>query len=138
MPVSLSIKNVPEALADALRERARRNHRSLQGELMAILEGAASQDSAGASQAREPVSSWGHPAAKPRLEEPRDQPGAAGALTDNRQPSAPALSEQDISARQTREGRTFTLKDLHEYVRSLGLKTPPESAGWIRRMRDAR
>jgi plasmid stability protein len=35
---NLSIKNVPEAWAEALRQRAARNHRSLQGELMAILE----------------------------------------------------------------------------------------------------
>ncbi|MDA0270970.1 MAG: Arc family DNA-binding protein [Chloroflexi bacterium] len=40
MPVNLSIKNVPDDLAERLRERARRNHRSLQGELLAILEGA--------------------------------------------------------------------------------------------------
>ena len=38
MDVSLSIKNVPGELADALRERAHRNHRSLQGELLHILE----------------------------------------------------------------------------------------------------
>ncbi|MEW6676801.1 MAG: Arc family DNA-binding protein [Pseudomonadota bacterium] len=36
----LSIKSVPEALAESLRQRAARNHRSLQGELMAILEAA--------------------------------------------------------------------------------------------------
>ena len=41
MPVNLSIKNVPEALAEKLRARAERNHRSLQGELMAIIEAAA-------------------------------------------------------------------------------------------------
>ena len=41
MSVNLSVKNVPEALAAKLRERAERNHRSLQGELMAILEEAA-------------------------------------------------------------------------------------------------
>lgn len=40
MPVNLSIKNVPEPMAAKLRERAERNHRSLQGELMAILESA--------------------------------------------------------------------------------------------------
>jgi plasmid stability protein len=40
MPVSFSIKNVPDDLADALRERAEKNHRSIQGELMAILESA--------------------------------------------------------------------------------------------------
>lgn len=41
MPINLSIKNVPDAMAAKLRERAERNHRSLQGELMAILENAA-------------------------------------------------------------------------------------------------
>jgi plasmid stability protein len=35
---NLSVKDVPEGLAERLRERAMRNHRSLQGELMAILE----------------------------------------------------------------------------------------------------
>jgi antitoxin FitA len=41
MPVTLSIKNVPDELAERLRERATRHHRSLQGELMAIIEDAA-------------------------------------------------------------------------------------------------
>lgn len=45
MGVSLSIKDVPEALAERLRQRAARNHRSLQGELMAIIELAASEAS---------------------------------------------------------------------------------------------
>ena len=31
MPVNLSVKNVPDALADRLRVRADRNRRSLQG-----------------------------------------------------------------------------------------------------------
>ena len=35
--VTLSVKNVPRALARRLRARAARNHRSLQGELLAIL-----------------------------------------------------------------------------------------------------
>ena len=47
MPVNLSIKNVPEALADALRVRAERNHRSMQGEMMAILEAALLPPAAG-------------------------------------------------------------------------------------------
>ena len=38
MPVNLSIKNVPDAIATKLKERAARHHRSLQGELMAIIE----------------------------------------------------------------------------------------------------
>ncbi len=38
---NLSIKDVPEAWAEALRRRAAMNHRSLQGELMALVEAAA-------------------------------------------------------------------------------------------------
>ncbi len=49
--VNLSIKNVPDALAAKLRERAARNHRSLQGELMAILEGAMSDPNVGRANA---------------------------------------------------------------------------------------
>lgn len=35
---NLSIKNVPEEIMESLRAQAKRNHRSLQGELIAILE----------------------------------------------------------------------------------------------------
>lgn len=38
MAVNLSIKNVPDELAERLRARATRHHRSLQGELLDILE----------------------------------------------------------------------------------------------------
>lgn len=51
VPLNLSVKNVPEALAAKLRERAERNHRSLQGELMAILEAAASDPPLGRAHA---------------------------------------------------------------------------------------
>lgn len=40
MAINLSIKAVPDELAALLRERARRHHRSLQGELLAIIEAA--------------------------------------------------------------------------------------------------
>lgn len=38
MPVNLSIKNAPDDVVRRLRERAERHHRSLQGELLAIIE----------------------------------------------------------------------------------------------------
>ena len=38
MAVNLSVKDVPDELAEALRAQARANHRSLQGELMAMIE----------------------------------------------------------------------------------------------------
>jgi len=53
---NISIKDVPDLWADALRQRAARNHRSLQGELMAILERAV----------QEPSATGGRPALSPR------------------------------------------------------------------------
>jgi plasmid stability protein len=59
MPVNLSIKNVPDALAQQLRERAARAHRSLQGELMAILEEAVcGPEPLTPSEALERIRSW--------------------------------------------------------------------------------
>lgn len=42
MPVNLSIKNAPDEVVERLRARAARHHRSLQGELLAIVEEAVS------------------------------------------------------------------------------------------------
>jgi plasmid stability protein len=41
---NISIRDVPESIAEHLRQRAARHHRSLQGELMAILESAVAAD----------------------------------------------------------------------------------------------
>ena len=38
MGINLSIKDVPEEQVEILRQRAKRNHRSLQGELRAIVD----------------------------------------------------------------------------------------------------
>ena len=38
MPTNVSVKNVPDRIVEKLRQRARRHHRSLQGELMSIIE----------------------------------------------------------------------------------------------------
>lgn len=48
---NLSIKDVPEPLAEALRQRAASNHRSLQGELMAIITAAVQPGPAASLQA---------------------------------------------------------------------------------------
>jgi hypothetical protein len=50
MPVSFSVKNVPDRVAKALRARAKRSHRSLQGELLAILTSAAAAPNSDAAQ----------------------------------------------------------------------------------------
>ena len=44
VPVNLSIKNVPEDIANRSRKRAAKHHRSLQEELLAILEEALSKN----------------------------------------------------------------------------------------------
>jgi plasmid stability protein len=44
MSVNLSIKNAPDEVVEQLRRRARRNHRSLQGELLAIIEAAVQEE----------------------------------------------------------------------------------------------
>ncbi|HTQ15001.1 MAG TPA: Arc family DNA-binding protein [Rhizomicrobium sp.] len=61
MPVNLSIRDVPDAIADRLRARAKRNHRSLQGELMALLE----QSVAGGSGLQDEAREFRSPEARP-------------------------------------------------------------------------
>lgn len=55
---NLSIKDVPEELAQALRQRAASNHRSLQGELMAIISEAVQPVRAGQSPAQAALQGW--------------------------------------------------------------------------------
>ena len=66
---NLSIKDVPESIAAALRQRAARHHRSLQGELMAIVERAAADVAAAGPAlgwaAPVPATRAGGPAARP-------------------------------------------------------------------------
>jgi plasmid stability protein len=117
MPVDLSIKRVPEKVAKRLRERAAHNHRSLQGELMAILHEAVG-DPANASVTR-----------------------ARAAVPSNARPSGWIIaprSESALMIREDREGRTFTIRDLHRYVSGLGQGTPDESTEWIRQERTSR
>jgi plasmid stability protein len=54
MPVNLSVKNVPDALADQLRARAEQNRRSLQRELLSILEAAVDERHTAALSSRAP------------------------------------------------------------------------------------
>jgi plasmid stability protein len=42
VPFNVSVKNVPDEVMDKLRQRAKRHHRSVQGELIFILEEATS------------------------------------------------------------------------------------------------
>jgi len=78
----LSIKDVPEALAQKLRQRAARHHRSLQGELMAIVEAAAGEENtvaAGGRQASEPVAAASYGARESASGDLLDEMGALAA-----------------------------------------------------------
>jgi plasmid stability protein len=107
MPVDFSIKQVPDDIAERLRERARRHHRSLQGELRAVLESAASEPIQPASHLREraPARGVGLEMASHRIIAPR--------------------SESALMVREDRDGRTLTVQDLFARVSSLGDGTPP-------------
>ena len=86
MSVTLSIKGVPDAVAARLRARAEGNHRSLQGELLAIVERAVTEAAApnqAPNQAPDPVPIYASAAAatsplrySPEL--PTNTSGAAG------------------------------------------------------------
>jgi hypothetical protein len=57
---NLSIKNVPEDVVSSLRERAAANHRSLQGELLALISQAANSPSASVEGAHPQYFRAGH------------------------------------------------------------------------------
>jgi plasmid stability protein len=121
MPVSFSIKNVPDDLADALRRRAEQNHRSLQGELMVILQASMQADEPAPTAAREHAAAYGAEALAERA-----------TTSGGRRRDVWGPSESAVMIRQMRDGREFTIRDLYEYVRRLGFETPAESARWIR------
>ena len=85
MPVSFSVKNVPDDTAEALRLRAKRNHRSLQGELLAILEAATASGIAPPGEVREAARPWPALAPAPRAHRVAVVPAAraAGLEIDN-------------------------------------------------------
>ncbi len=59
MSINLSIKNAADEVVAALKLRAKRNHRSLQGELMAIIEAAARESGQPTAQGlREATAAW--------------------------------------------------------------------------------
>lgn len=79
MTVTLTIKQVPEPLAKQLKRRAERNRRSLQGELLCIIEAAAKER---ASTVAEPAaSSYSALRAQPRPHASKRAPRKAGSHT---------------------------------------------------------
>jgi antitoxin FitA len=59
VPVNVSVKNVPDDVVEKLRKRAKRHHRSLQGELMSILEETAGPTTLTVEQAESRLRSLG-------------------------------------------------------------------------------
>lgn len=110
MPVTLTIKQVPDRTAEKLRLRAAASHRSLQGELMAILEEAVLQG-APQVQAHEP-------AAPPYVAKRAAKPGVRG--------------------KTAAHGKRLTLSELWERSRRLGPASKSESAAIVRALRDER
>jgi len=112
MSQTLTIRNVPDALARWLKTSAERNHRSLQGEVMAILE-QASADHAEQPAARYRANATANPADRKAV-------GNAPRLTGGT------------------AGNKLTIEEIWERGKRLGLSTPNESARIIRKSRDER
>lgn len=110
MPVTLTIKQVPDKLAARLRTRAESNHRSLQGELMAIVS-AAVADSV-------------------RVAAAPDAPVYAAQSRGRRK----ATEKKEISL----HGPKLTLAEAWELSRKLGPPSKSESTAIIRAARDGR
>lgn len=114
MPVTLTIKQVPDALAARLKKRAAGQRRSLQKELLSIMEDAVEWEGISAATshlcATEPASAAyaAHPAGK-----------------------------HESSARGAASGM-LTLDQLWQRARRVGTGMAGESAAIIRRDRDAR
>jgi plasmid stability protein len=111
MGLSLSIKDVPEALAERLRARATRNHRSLQRELMAIIEAASAEPAApssGALVVTSPTPVYEVAATLRRA--PKGMAGQATASADN------LLAELDAIVAGTRWGSApaLTREQAHD------------------------
>lgn len=113
MPQTLTIRNVPDSLARKLKTRAERNHRSLQGEVMAILEEASVANAAEQPAAPYRANARGSPAGR------------------NRIGTAPQLTEGAGESK-------LTIEEIWERGKRLGLSTPNESARIVRKSRDER
>ena len=112
MFTNLTIRNVPDSLARKLKLRAERNHRSLQGEVMAILE----QASLG-NVVEQPTKTY-----------------ESSARTDV---SAAAQRTASGPSEPTHE-KKMTIEQLWERGKRLGLSTPNESVVIIRKLLDGR
>lgn len=115
MPVTLTIKKVPDRVANGLRRRAKANHRSLQRELMLIIERVATGEY-----------SQGLPAAVARPTRNRKEQIAKGGHVA----PAPIRRGQMIGK--------LDIEQLWQRARRLGMPMPDESAAIIRHDRDAR
>lgn len=108
--VTLTIKQVPKPVAGRLKRRAQANRRSLQKELLSIIEAAAGESAAYSAIAE---------------------------LEHARYDVRPAPARRGKSA-HTKQAGKLTLDQLWQRARKLGPGSAVESAAIIRRDRDAR
>jgi plasmid stability protein len=104
---------VPDSLARKLKTRAERNHRSLQGEVMAILVHASA-----ANTAEQPVA-----------------PYRASVTERAEKATVPGTALQPDAATA---GKKLTIEEIWERGKRLGLSGPNESARIVRKLRDER
>jgi plasmid stability protein len=112
MGVNLSIKNVPDEKVELLKQRAKSNHRSLQGELLALIDSVLEQ------QARSIT-----------LDELAENGRRLGLKT-------PSESVRMIRNARGENQPTLTIDEVVAKVRKLGLSRHSEAVRMIREDRD--
>jgi hypothetical protein len=125
MPVTLTIKQVPDDLAGYLRQQAAAARRSLQGELLLILE-----------QARDSYS-YGNPAPKVSYSV-RERASPAYILTSDEPASLMSIPPNSLPLEKQLSTQRLSLDELWQRAHKLGASMSSESAALIRRDRDAR
>lgn len=101
MSVNLSIKNASDEVVAALKLRARQNHRSLQGELLAIIEAAAREGGQSTThELQEAAATWAG----------RDEGTAAKEARERDIERVIALMREGLPL----GGRRFTRDEMHE------------------------
>lgn len=114
MPVNITIRSVPDQVAARLRQRALGNRRSLQQELLSLLEASAT-----ASQADDTA----------RISEPAPAPY---------RPAPTATRKGKAAARAPQAGERLGIEQLWQRAQRLGPPSVQESTALIRSDRDAR
>jgi antitoxin FitA len=137
MPVNLSIRNVPDDVADRLRARAKQNHRSLQGELMVIFQDATRPEGPDMREGQREYRTE-QPAREKRKSKTEEPHGRAKkhSAQQSRGETGAQMMGWDHSGHPTTSPQPLDAVEALKQMRTLGVRTKDEVVRMIREDRD--